>query len=267
MPCSSALHSAVARRWNRLTGREGAIRLEDCSDAGEKGELPFFLTGEQAEEEGYTSAHLLGECVLASLWNAFCLAYLHYPSRQAAPSPSFVYALLGLAAVPLMIGTSAGAAALFGESRSDEEWRERTGKAKKTAVWLGLIACIAAVWPILAFVMSGENVWLQRHLALTTAVVQMLLVKLGIQRSCSEEAADDLVDDDRPPDYFDDEKPEAVLTVREFLLEAHRAEKQPLPSAASDIEEEVVVQDKQAKMQQRRDAIREERLRIRSFSV
>lgn len=182
--------------------------------------LPFFLTGQKLEDEGYTctflplflrfsradpppfsssfpAAHLLLECILASLWNAACLGYLLYSPSLASPSSSFtpssppsdtlVYTLLALVSIPLLIAVSAGSAAIWSESRVDAERRKRVGRVGKAAVWVGWIgallscfpgrkmltwnvseACVAALWPILFFVMSGQSAWLQRYLAVST---------------------------------------------------------------------------------------------------
>ncbi|BGP41624.1 hypothetical protein JCM10449v2_005615 [Rhodotorula kratochvilovae] len=48
-----------------------------------------------------------------------------------------------------------------------------------------MVGCIAALWPILAYVVAGQPTWLQVHLGVTLAIVQGLLVKAGTDSSAS----------------------------------------------------------------------------------
>ncbi|GAA6023912.1 hypothetical protein JCM10207_009272 [Rhodosporidiobolus poonsookiae] len=256
--------SAVLSRWNRLRGTESAIRLTD--DGQET--LPFFIDGQKAAEEGYTSAHLLFECTVASLWNTACYLYLFYPPRfgpdgqRIAPSSTYTNALLALIAIPLLIGTAAGAAALFGDSELDRETREKAGWAKKAAWWFGLIGCIAGVWPILFYVIRGQDAWLQRHLAVTTAIVQALIVRAGSETFSDDEDEDEdeqiclAIEEEAG---FEDEK--ALLTVREFLLESSTAAQAPLLIPVDEEKRELV----EVKVEQMEQV--EERVLIHSFSA
>ncbi|GAA5950505.1 hypothetical protein JCM21900_004831 [Sporobolomyces salmonicolor] len=181
--------SARLRSW--CTG-QGAIRLPEEADGdwedatGEKATgLPFFLSEPQAEDAGYTSAHLLFECVLASLWNLLCLVYLlHHPTpldprtgRPLQPSPRFLYVLLALIAVPLVIGLGAGAGALRGEGEAERQARESRGGWKSVCTGVATVGCCVALWPIIAFVVRFQSRWLQLDLGLTTLCIQALVVR------------------------------------------------------------------------------------------
>ncbi|GAA5852156.1 hypothetical protein JCM8547_006684 [Rhodosporidiobolus lusitaniae] len=265
MPAPSLLSAVVKTRWARIRGK-GAIRLE------ERESLPWVLNGKEADDEGYTSSHLLLECVLASTWNAFCLTYLVVCPRldpltgeTLSPSPTFTYLLLALISAPLCIGVSAGSAALWGESKVDVDKREKSGWAKKTAMWFGMLVCIAAVWPMLCYVLQDQNPWLQRHLFVTLAAVQGLLIKAGCETFDDEDDENEETALTPPPAYTDADEKE-LLTVREMLLEAHHArqqndgewnEKREMAEARRYEEVNVVVTPPEE----------EERLKIHSFAV
>ncbi|GAA6054728.1 hypothetical protein JCM3770_000051 [Rhodotorula araucariae] len=193
--------------------RKGHIRLPCEEDAllatrEKDATLPFFLTADEADAEGYTCAHLLFECVCASLWNAACLGYLLLRTSSPAPfaqsplatlvqekedddpTPHFVLALLALVAIPLFIGTSAGAVSVFAPSERETARRAARGPLGRAACWVGMVGCIAAQWPILANVVAGQPAWLQVHLAVTLALVQALLIKAGGDSSSDEDEAD-----------------------------------------------------------------------------
>ncbi|GAA5833092.1 hypothetical protein JCM11251_006514 [Rhodosporidiobolus azoricus] len=252
-------------RWNRLRGKEGAIRLledEKGEANGEEGELPFFLSGEEAEREGYTSAHLLFECVLASLWNASCLVYLTSTSLSSGirPSRTFILGLLALITVPLFIGVSAGAAALWRGTGVDVVRRKEAGTVKKVLTWVAFVACVAAAYPILFYLVEGQNPLLQAHLTVTIALIQVVLVKAGCDKlsdSDGDLSKDSLAlpADSAPLPSCADEK--TLLTAREVLLEQHFSTASAKAKRVLGID----VEDK-AKMQEREQAIVEVKVEV-----
>ncbi|GAA5882334.1 hypothetical protein JCM1840_005425 [Sporobolomyces johnsonii] len=207
---------SISERLRSWCTGTGAIRLAE--EEGDKADgLPFFRSEEQVEDAGYTNAHLLFECVLASLWNLLCLFYLlHHKTpldprtgRPLQPSPRFLYALLALIAVPLVIGLGAGAGALRGAGEAERNAREVRGRWKTVGVWVGTVGCCIALWPIVAFVVRFQSMWLQLDLGLTTLCIQALVVRAAIGSLC------------------DEPETEEKLRVYEFLRE-DMAEKVPL---------------------------------------
>ncbi|GAA5917552.1 hypothetical protein JCM6882_001729 [Rhodosporidiobolus microsporus] len=287
----STASALIAARWNRLRGREGCIRLLDEDEKEGEGALPFFLSAKEAEEEGYTSAHLLFECVLASLWNASCLFYLTHPSSfflsppssppaspPPAPSRTFIYALLALVAVPLFIGVSAGAAALWGQSRVDVLRREKSGWVRGAATWVAFVGCAAAVYPILFHILEGQNPLLKGHLTVSTALIQAVLVKAGSEAlSATDEDISDADDDQDcvekktafflPPSYsalkFEVENEKTLLTAREVLLEERFSGASAKARKVLGIEAEEELTEVEVEVEEKET----ERLQIHSFAV
>ncbi|GAA6035575.1 hypothetical protein JCM8097_004907 [Rhodosporidiobolus ruineniae] len=287
MPRSAALLDRTKTRIFRLLGKEGAIRLDADADADDVEReydektsegLPWVLSGAEADEEGYTSAHLLGECILAALWNASCLVYLvcrSSSSSSAPPSNGFIYGLFALVVVPLAIGTSAGAAALWGTSRVDVA-RRAGGRVRMFGVWVALVACIASVYPILFHFIGGCKWWLQAHLVLTTVAVQVLLLKAGTDSFSDSDSEDEygpLPSNDLStllaPSAYDSEKTPTLLTVREMLLEARFARQHAVVEEEESEETlvEVVDEGEKGEMREVKREEKAELVRIHSFAA
>ncbi|GAA5912442.1 hypothetical protein JCM8208_005171 [Rhodotorula glutinis] len=183
-------------RWidlDRLLRRDGAIRLPvssadvnhgPASDKSpratdDKGELSFVLDGDEAAREGYTSAHLLFESLCASLWNAACLVYLDSRHSTTPPTTAHIAALVVLLAIPLGVGIVAGAASVFGPSEEETRLREERGGLKRALCWVGLVGCIAALWPVGARVVCDQHKSTQLSLAAVLAVVEGVLIHVG----------------------------------------------------------------------------------------
>ncbi|GAA5852488.1 hypothetical protein JCM9279_003469 [Rhodotorula babjevae] len=194
-------------RWNdldRLLRRDGAIRLPVSSadvshgpasdkspfaddDELDEGELPFVLDADEAASEGYTSAHLLFESLCASLWNAACLVYLDSRGADSPPPTYHVLALVVLLAVPLGVGIVAGAASVFGPGEEETKLREKRGGFKRALCWIGLIGCIAALWPVGTRVVRDQHSSIQLSLAALLAVVEGVLIHIGSSYPAAEQ--------------------------------------------------------------------------------
>ncbi|GAA5882912.1 hypothetical protein JCM16303_006645 [Sporobolomyces ruberrimus] len=185
-------------RWWRC---EGAIRLEDEPGPviDEKEALPLYWhsPGVGEEEEEYTHARLLLECVLASIWNGFCLGYLFlFPhidpntDEILSPRPTFLYFLLALVTLPLIFGMCAGSKAILEENEGKRQrvWFERVG------VWSGTLICGGGLWGIVAFVVRKQSIYLQLDLALTTVCIQALLIR-GVTGNLVDPIPEDVSDD------------------------------------------------------------------------
>ncbi|GAA5985862.1 hypothetical protein JCM11641_005324 [Rhodosporidiobolus odoratus] len=127
---------------------------------------------------------------------------------------------------PLLIGISAGFAALFGESKMDRQRRDKAGWFKKVVVWLGFVGCIAAVWPVLFYVIREQTSTIKQYVAVFTAFVEAGLVKAGSERLSADEDEEDDVEADYLHPSAEDEK--KLLTAREFFLDSRSSESVPV---------------------------------------